>query len=156
MMTKKANASVHIQWRYHVIFMTFAVSFLVFNWVPLGMVTGQHLPNYIEHHHNSHVCNHQHPKAYDVRSMQHLIRKKIENMFVVQINWIVRLFSSLTLQLCFTSPLYFVYFVHWFLYSVQFQYEIILGQFVAIVCLRVSISKMFFLLFSKLVYRYRE
>lgn len=71
MMTKMANTSVYIPWKYHAIFRSFGVSFLVFVLITLDMVTGQHLPTHIEHHHNNHVCNHQHPKANDVRSMQH-------------------------------------------------------------------------------------
>lgn len=71
MMTKMANTSVHIPWKYNVIFKPFDVSFLVFILITLGMVTAQHLPNDIEHnhHHSNHVCKHQHPKADDVRSI---------------------------------------------------------------------------------------
>lgn len=34
--------------------------------IELSIVAGTS-QNYIEHHHNNHVCNHQHPKAHDVR-----------------------------------------------------------------------------------------
>lgn len=73
MMIKMANTSVYIPWKYHVIFKPFDVTFLVFILLTLTMVTGQHLADSNEHqhhhHHNNRVCNHQHPKANDVRSI---------------------------------------------------------------------------------------
>lgn len=69
MMTNMASTPIRIPSKYHVIFKPFDVSFAVLILIALSMVTGQHLPNYNEHehHHNNHVCKHQHPKANDVR-----------------------------------------------------------------------------------------
>lgn len=100
MMTKMANTSVYIPWKYNVIFKPFDVSFLVFILITLCMVTAQHLPNDIErnHHHSNHVCKHQHPKANDVRSINitfiHLENRKIYIARYSQSDWgsIVRLF----------------------------------------------------------------
>lgn len=64
-MTNMANTFVYIPWKYNVIFKSFDASLLVFILIVLDTVTGQ--PNHNEHHHNSHVCDHQHPKASDVR-----------------------------------------------------------------------------------------
>lgn len=54
------------------VFNLFAELIVVLFVIKLDAVAGS-IQNYIEHHHNSHVCNHQHPKAHDVR---HTIKSK--------------------------------------------------------------------------------
>lgn len=56
--------SIDIPWNYSTIFNSFALVL-----IGLDLVAG-YTP--IEHHHNNHVCNHQHPKAHDVRHFEHL------------------------------------------------------------------------------------
>lgn len=161
MTTKMANTShAFMPWKHHVICEAFARSFLVFILIALGMVTAG-LPNYNEHqHHHSHVCNHQHPKADDVRSNTHnaINLLLLKSNLVLGRSFLILFLLSHSLRL---SDSFISYrFIHSFL-TIRFRFimKFYWANFAAIecVCPCVRVCSVFFLdIFKNMFYRIRE